>query len=373
MKVLFDSQIFNAQQYGGISRYYANLAKQLHDIDGVTTSILAPTYINNYLPQISGNDRVFGFKAKVKWQSLSRVFSHMACHVAIPIVRPDIIHKTYYYPERYPLRAGRSILTVYDMIHELYPENFSASDKTSKYKFEAVMKADHIICISENTRSDLLKIWDCDPRKVSVVHLGFDSFQDIPRVKKENYQERQFGDYILFVGSRSGHKNFLNFLNAFGCADELNSDFNLICFGGGPFNDVEIALISKLELHDHVCQVEGDDSTLGDLYRGASLFVYPSVYEGFGIPPLEAMSVGCPVACANSSSIPEVCGKAVDYFDPLDINSIASSLTRVLGDSKYSELLASAGIAQAKKFSWHKCAVETLKCYQVTSDSQRAS
>ena len=160
MRILFDSQIFNAQQYGGISRYYANLAKELHHLKGVTTSILAPTFVNNYLPQVSEYDRVFGFKSEVKWQSLSRVFSHMACHVAIPLLRPDIIHKTYYYPERYPKNAGRSILTVYDMIHELYPENFLASDKTSKYKFEAVRKADHVICISENTRSDLLKIWE---------------------------------------------------------------------------------------------------------------------------------------------------------------------------------------------------------------------
>lgn len=373
MKVVFDSQIFNAQQYGGISRYYVNLAKELHYIEGVKSSILAPTYVNNYLPQVSEYDRVFRFKSKVKWQSLSQVFSHLACHVAIPLARPDIIHKTYYYPERYPVLAGCSILTVYDMIHELYPENFSTSDKTSKFKFKAVMKADHVICISENTRSDLLKVWDCDPSKVSVVHLGFDSFQNISRVKKENYQERQFGDYILFVGSRSGHKNFLNLLKAFGSANELNRDFNLVCFGGGPLNDDEISFISKLGLNGHVCQVGGDDCTLGDLYRGASLFVYPSVYEGFGIPPLEAMSVGCPVACANSSSIPEVCGKSVDYFDPLDIDSIKLSLTRVLGDSKYSETLAVAGIAQAENFSWSKCAIDTLKCYQLALDSQRSS
>ena len=83
MRILFDSQIFNAQEYGGISRYYANLAKELHYIEGVTTSILAPTYVNNYLPQVSEYDRVFGFKSNVKWQSLSRVVSHMACHVAI--------------------------------------------------------------------------------------------------------------------------------------------------------------------------------------------------------------------------------------------------------------------------------------------------
>lgn len=365
MRVLFDSQIFNAQQYGGISRYFVNLVKELYYTESVNASIFAPTYINNYLPQILQYDRVFGFKSNIKWQSLSRVFSHMACHMAIPLIKPDIIHKTYYYPEYYPLRKGRSILTVYDMIHELYPENFSDSDMTSKYKFEAVMKADHVICISQNTRSDLLRIWDCDPGKVSVVHLGFDSFKDVSSVEKENYQEKQFGDYILFVGNRSGHKNFLNLLKAFGLSDELKRNFYLVCFGGGPFNDDEITLISKLGLDERVCQMEGDDLTLGSFYRGASLFVYPSLYEGFGIPPLEAMSVGCPVAAARISSIPEVCGSAVDYFDPYKIDDISCSLERVLGDSEHRKNLSSLGLKQADNFSWKKCAIETLEKYSL--------
>ena len=373
MKVLYDSQIFNGQRYGGISRYFVRLFQNIIELEDASASVLAPFFINQYLSEVRHNGGISGLPLSENLKPFSKAISHIASHFLVPFKDIDIIHKTYFYPERYVLGKKKSVLTVYDMIHELYPQNFSESDKTSKYKYEAVMKADHVICISENTRSDLLRIWDCDPNKVSVVHLGFDSFQGTSRVKKENFAERQSGDYILFVGSRSGHKNFLNLLKAFGSADALNRDFNLVCFGGGPLNDDEIAVISKLGLHGHVCQVGGDDCTLGDLYRGASLFVYPSVYEGFGIPPLEAMSVGCPVACANSSSIPEVCGKAVDYFDPLDINSIASSLTRVLGDSKYSESLAAAGIAQAENFSWHKCAVDTLKCYQVTSDSQRAS
>lgn len=363
MKVLYDSQIFNAQQYGGISRYYTNLAKELHLIEGITSSILAPTYINNYLPQVLEYDRIYGIKSKFKWQSLSRVFSHMACHVAIPLIKPDIIHKTYYYPERYPLSSGRSILTVYDMIHELYPENFSTSDNTSKYKYEAVMKADHVICISENTRSDLLRIWDCDPAKVSVVHLGFDSFQDISYGKHENHHVNQFGDYILFVGSRAGHKNFLRLLKAFANTYEIKRNFHLVCLGGGTFNETEIELIKKLGLDQRVCQLEGDDNTLGVFYRGASLFVYPSTYEGFGIPPLEAMSAGCPVAAARISSIPEVCGSAVDYFDPHSIDDIKLSLERVLGDSEYKKNLSSMGLKQSGNFSWKKCAVETLEKY----------
>lgn len=363
MKVIFDSQIFTAQQYGGISRYFANLARELNYIEDVKSSILAPIHVNNYLHNNLESNCVIGVKCNLEWKSLSRVLSHASCHLAFPLIKPDIIHKTYYYPERYPLRACRSILTVYDMIHELYPENFSSSDKTSKYKFEAVMKADHVICISHNTRSDLLRIWDCDPNKVSVVHLGFDSFQDNLSVGNQYHQENKFGDYILFVGSRSGHKNFLNLLKAFGLSDELKRSFNLVCFGGGPFNDNEIALINKLDLDDRVFQSGGNDYTLGSFYRGASLFVYPSVYEGFGIPPLEAMSVGCPVAAARISSIPEVCGSAVDYFDPYNIDEISLSLERVLGNSEYKKNLSSLGLKQSGNFSWKKCAAETLEKY----------
>lgn len=369
MRVLFDSQIFNAQKYGGISRYFVNLANELNHIEGNKTAIFAPTYINNYLQTVPECDRFYGFKQNIKLKLISRGLSHMACHFAIPFIRPDIIHKTYYYPECYSMRSGRSLLTVYDMIHELYPENFGRLDKTSKYKYEAVMRADHIICISENTRSDLLKIWDCDPKKVSVVHLGFDDFGNTPVLTKEPVRKNDLGNYILFVGSRSGHKNFSRLLKAFGLIDDLNKKFRLICFGGGSLNDDEIGLINRLRLRDRVIQVEGDDATLGQLYRDAALFVYPSIYEGFGIPPLEAMSAGCPVACSRSSSIPEVCGAAVDYFNPLDPDSIASSLARILGSTNYRESIALSGVEQAKKFSWRKCAIETLQTYHIASIS----
>ena len=122
---------------------------------------------------------------------------------------PDIIHSTYYYPEKYPSKRSRRILTVYDMIHELFPQNFSEWNLTSKFKLRAVQKADHVICISESTRSDLLKMWDIDPNKISVVHLGFDRFgnKGLYRrtVRDPNLPNEEF---ILYVGSRVGHKNF---------------------------------------------------------------------------------------------------------------------------------------------------------------------
>ena len=287
----------------------------------------------------------------------------MTSHIAIPIVRPDIIHKTYYYPERYPMSKGRSVLTVYDMIHELFPENFSPNDRTSSYKYDAVNRADHVICISENTKVDLLRLWNIDPSKVSVVHLGFDSF-DAADNEAFSFNIPMM-NYILFVGARNGHKNFERVLKAFSSSQVLSSNFKLLCFGGGPFSTGETKKIHGLGVSKKVTQLSGGDELLAKLYQNAELFIYPSIYEGFGIPPLEAMSAGCPVAASNISCIPEVCGSAVEYFDPYDIDSIVCSLERVLGDSKYRAELSALGRKQSDNFSWHKCAAETLEKYSL--------
>ena len=165
------------------------------------------------------------------------------------------------------------------------------------------MKADHVICISENTRSDLLKIWDCDPSKVSVVHLGFDSFA--ARNKQVKALNKNISrDYILFVGARKGHKNFERLLEAYSSKKSLSDNFSLICFGGGSFCDDEEKKLKNLGIANKVIQMNGSDELLASLYQNADLFVYPSLYEGFGIPPLEAMSAGCPVAAARTSRYP---------------------------------------------------------------------
>jgi len=368
MKVLFDSQIFNAQKYGGISRYYVRLAENLRLIDDVSISIFSPLFINKYLSQLACDDIFRGLEVNQRLQPISKVLSHAATHLAVSYKSPNIVHKTYYYPERYPMGNNRSVLTVYDMIHELYPENFGRFDLTSKFKYEAVKKADHIICISENTRSDLLRLWNCDPDKVSVVHLGFDGFQSSPLSPSiTNFIKNSFGEFILFVGLRSGHKNFHRLLEAYGKDKSLHNQFNLVCFGGGAFKLEELTEINKLGLQSKLFQVDGEDDVLCSMYLEAKLFVYPSIYEGFGIPPLEAMSVGCPVAAAIGSSISEVCGSAVEYFDPLDVDSIADSLGRVLGDYRYKERLVASGFLQSEKFSWRKCATETLNCYKAVT------
>ncbi|MEM2154884.1 MAG: glycosyltransferase family 1 protein, partial [Nitrososphaeria archaeon] len=144
----------------------------------------------------------------------------------------------------------------------------------------------------------------------------------------------------------------------------IKHDFKIVCFGGGLFSAEEIDLMIKLGLsEDQVIQISGDDKTLAHLYRNAAVFVYPSLYEGFGIPLLEAMSLGCPVICSNTSSFPEVAGNAAEFFDPYEADSIAVALENVLYSSEKSKHLVNLGYERVKNFSWEKCADETRSIY----------
>jgi glycosyltransferase involved in cell wall biosynthesis len=146
---------------------------------------------------------------------------------------------------------------------------------------------------------------------------------------------------------------------------ELKNEFDLIAFGGGAFNKQERALIHKLGFDSSaVLQVSGDDGQLGSLYAKARAFVYPSVYEGFGLPLLEAMANDCPVVTSNSSSMPEVVGNAGEYFDPLKIEEQSSAICRVVFDDHYRGALIEAGRQRLQMFSWKRCALETQAIYQ---------
>jgi glycosyltransferase involved in cell wall biosynthesis len=247
------------------------------------------------------------------------------------------------------------------MIHELFASEYPVDDKTSKLKEIATKRADHIICISENTRRDLLDIFDLPEDKVSVVYLGFDSLV----LDTATLEHKEGKPYLLYVGQRWGYKNFDGFLKAYASSSFLRSHFDVICFGGGTFTAAELSFFVSLGLSNcQVSQVSGSDSKLASIYSNAALFVYPSLYEGFGIPPLEAMSLGCPVACGNNSSIPEVAGNAAEYFDANNPESIRVALEHVLNSSARREQLIKLGNLRCAEFSWQRCANETLGVYR---------
>jgi glycosyltransferase involved in cell wall biosynthesis len=362
MKIAFDSQIFTIQEYGGVSRYICSLVNALTQNDGVEAKIFAPLHINAYLPDMASE---LTFEHRVpRIRKTGRMVTAISQLLAGPMMsyfNPSIVHETYYAGHAYgPSSAGR-VLTVYDMIHELYASEYRANDQTSKLKKIATKRADHIICISENTRRDLLDIFDLPADKVSVVYLGFDSLA----LDTNKLEHKECKPYLLYVGQRWGYKNFDGFLKAYASSSFLRNHFDVICFGGGAFTPDELSFFVSLGLSNRqVSQISGTDSKLASVYSNAALFVYPSLYEGFGIPPLEAMSLGCPVACGNNSSIPEVAGNAAEYFDADNIDSIRVAMEHVVNSNSRRDELINLGKLRCAEFSWQRCANETLDVYR---------
>ena len=364
MKVAFDYQIFSSQRFGGISRYFFELANHLATSkhDKVSCLINSPIYINKYLQHSNKELKISGVNVPAipRTGRIYREINRLLSTAGFKRWKPDIVHETYYSSKRGAPGGSKVVVTAYDMIHELYPEFFSARDRTRERKKITVDRADHVICISENTRNDLIRLLDVAPEKTTVVHLGFTLTQ-----AEQTALPSQYRPFILYVGARGGYKNFERLLEAYAAHPALRDNYDLIAFGGGAFKLQELEMIRRLHVPlTQVRQMSGDDGVLAALYRQATMFVYPSLYEGFGIPPLEAMSFNCPVACSNTSSIPEVVGNAAIQFDPFDRGSISDAMVSLISDSALRAKLIGLGRARVAKFSWEHCAKQTLDVYR---------
>jgi glycosyltransferase involved in cell wall biosynthesis len=365
MKVAYDHQIFSEQKYGGISRYFFEVATRIQSLGGYEVDILSPLFVNNYLTG-GGFTRVWG-KHLTSLPRPRRVIQKLNAAIVkwkLHHDPPDVVHETYYLRQKLALPKTKTVVTVYDMIHEKFPQFFPKKDTTSLFKRSAVQRADHVICISESTRSDLVEVLGVDRNRTSVVHLA-------PTPHREVRQPALTANgrpYIAYVGLRSGYKNFAGLIRAFGISNFLRNNFSIVCFGGGPFTEKERHVITMANIKmEHLSHVEGGDDVLATVYRDAAAFVYPSLYEGFGLPPLEAMAADCPVVSSQTSSLPEVCGNAAEYFDPYEPEAIAISLERVMNSEERRQELIRLGRIQIQKFSWDTCARQTAKIYEMVS------
>jgi glycosyltransferase involved in cell wall biosynthesis len=361
VRIIYDHQIFGWQEYGGVSRYFVEIAKRLQASDEYEVEILSPLFVNQYLK----NDPTLRVRGRYVHQlpkatQIIQVINAGLVRRMLHNNPPDIVHETYYLDRRLAPSRTKTVVTVYDMTHEKFPHFFHSLDKTSETKRVAVERADHVICISESTRSDLIELFDVNREKTSAIHLAASVVpsdnRDTPPITN--------GSYIAYVGLRSGYKNFEGLLRAFAASEFLKKNFAIVCFGGEPFTASDRAQVARLHISvDRVLHAQGEDHALLGVYRNAAALVYPSLYEGFGLPPLEAMSAGCPVVCSNTSSLPEVCGEAAEYFDPHVPESIAAAIERVVMSSSRRQDLAALGLAQSQKFSWDTCARETAAVY----------
>lgn len=344
------------------------MALEMQRMGGITPLIAAPFHFNEYLDQLP---RSLVRGRRVRWleglTALAYGSSVLPGKIAARDFKPDVLHNTYYFPIK-PPSGARGVLTVYDMIHEKYPKYFIASPFITRIKAASVAAADHVICISESTRRDLLATYDIPEERVSVTHLGFDPLAPLLTGEPSSaFKVRVLGSdnpYLLYVGSRVNYKNFRGLLDAYAASASLPKNFFFLCFGGGDFTGAELAAISKAGIEGRVKYVGGSDVVLAACYAHASLFVCPSFYEGFGIPVLEAMSLECPVACSNTSSLPEVVGDAAMLFDPMDRDSIRSALESVLDSPSVANALRARGRIRRQLFSWRRCAENTIGIYR---------
>ncbi len=360
MKICYDYKIFSTQKYGGISRYFVELASRINRYPDAAVRVVSPLYQSRFLHAKKADIPVRGFHSEIlaaRRRTVGRI-NPIGFYIFSSIYKPDIVHETYYSRHRTSNSSAKTVITVHDTIEELFPEYFPLSKKTIKIRKAVYQRVSHIICISQNTRKDLIRLYNINPDKVSVVYHG--SSLAPPAEPPTRTQD----PFFLYVGERAGYKNFLGLVAAF-AQSQLFKTHQLVCFGGGPLRANEYERIDKLGVpRDRIVSVTGDDAKLASYYASAEAFVYPSIYEGFGIPLLEAMECGCPVLSGNTSSMPEVAGDAAMYFNAGDIHEMAAALQKIVQSPELRLSLISKGKERVKQFSWDICAQQTYSVYE---------
>jgi glycosyltransferase involved in cell wall biosynthesis len=374
MRVIYDYQIFSLQQYGGISRYYCELGSRINQLPGNEARFLAGLHINQYLTGSNG-------ALTIGYMRPQRRLLDRACDVInqqwsnfyLAVRPPDVLHYTSYrtYP---PAASTIKVLTVYDMIHERFPGDLSPAEASvieqqkwplvyGRYvreKHQAVAAADYILCPSESTKRDVVELLGVDPARITVIYHGCGLTPPAPVLPAPRPKP-----YILYVGNRVWYKNFNRLLAAFASQPSFAQDFDLVAFSPKPLSAEELATIDKFGLpRSSVLWRTGSDAELMGFYQQAAMLIYPSLYEGFGYPPLEAMVAGCPVACSNTSCFPETVADAAELFDPYDVADIARGLKNVLYDSVRAAALVESGYKRCQHFSWQACAEDHLAFYR---------
>jgi len=378
MKVIYDGQIFGMQQFGGISRLFVELFKQFDQAQMLEWDVALDFSHNAHIRDFEKTGhrltQYHNFLWGVDFKGKGRLYSALRKLISMEGERErtrralreadlDLFHPTYYDDYFLPeLGDCPLIVTVYDMVDELFPE-YSTNSETVERKARIVKKAQRIIAISESTKADLVRIAGVDQEKIDVIPLATSMQQKV--VTHQRLRKPQ--KYVLYVGQRDGYKNFTRFLRAMSRLLLADTSLYLMCIGGrivhGGFTNRENQLISQEGVSNQVSLTSAQDHELAEWYSGALCFVFPSLYEGFGIPILEAFSCGCPVVVSNTSSLPEVAGNGAVYFDPKSINSIREAIGSVIKSKDRQRHLVEKGKEKVKQFSWHLNATQTLGVY----------
>ncbi len=396
MKVAIDCSLAVGER-GGVGQYSYNLVHALSRMDKsnsyiayvlvpAVNYILRPGSLNAGLPD-SGDFKTVYKKIPVPYQ-LFRYFWLPGMPASLKEymlggLDADIIHSTTFCVPRFRDKRKKVVVTIYDVSVLTHPECHTKANISHCLKGieDAVKYAHAIIAISNHTKEDLINYFKAPPELITVTHLA--AGKDYHEVKDPEALasiKRKYGlpeDYILFVGSLEPRKNVKALIRAYSrLPEDLRKDFSLVIAGGKGWKNSDIPpLVKGLKIEDNI-RFAGyiDSNDISGVYSGASLFAYPSLYEGFGLPILEAMSCGTPVITSDTSSMPEVAGDAARLIAPTNEDELADALKEVLEDKGLREEMRKKGLKQAAQFSWERCAKETLAVYRkVFENAQRAN
>lgn len=358
MKILYDGFIFQMQRAGGINRYFAEIISGLPaDYHPLITQARnlgrhAPSHPNLTRPRFP----------LFRLGRLGLGLHHLMWK---PLVLRGInlFHPTYYALTRgYSLADFKCpmVLTVHDFIHAVYPKQIAGSDRAINYQTEAIQRADFVICVSKATENDLLERFPEKGGKSMVIHHG-SSYETQPPLANEAIFENPT---FLFVGGRSGYKNFLFLLRVFAKASESNPRIRLRV-AGMPLSTEERRQIHMLGVSDKVAASDyPNEEDLMALYRSSVALVYPSLHEGFGMPPLEAMACRTLAITSNTTSLPEVVGDGGIMLDPTRENDWIECLLKTAQGGADRDLVIERGVERVRGFSWQRSVEQHLGVYR---------
>ncbi len=355
--ILCNSQFFH-QRFGGVTRYSSCLIEKMIN-DDLNFKICSPIFKNNYLKSIN-KKYIFGrYFPQYPNFYLIRFINNFVLNLFLNNNKQSTIHFMYDPENFYNFISKKKIITIHDTIHEklssIYKDNFFVKRK------KTLESMDKIICVSENTKNDLLNFYNLSADKIEVIYNGSDHLISLGKIKHQ--EKLKHKPYILYVGNRSKYKNFKLLMEAFSKSEKLLNNFNLTCFGGGKFNNSEIKFLKELNIFDKINLIFGDDKTLKSCYEGASLFVYPSLYEGFGLSILEAMNEECPTLVSDIPVFREVLGEKGFFFNPQSVDDLIFNMEKILFDNELKKNLVLKGKIISERYSWDLCYKKTIKLY----------
>ena len=360
----------------GIGTYIRNLLRQLARIDRNTEYILLCREPDlGIAAQLGPN-----FRGVVEPSPNYSLREQIHIPWLLRRERPDVYHAPHYVLP--PAVRCRSVVTIHDCIHLMFPQylpNRAAYAYARASMWAAARRSDRILTVSEASKRDILHFFNVKPEKIVVVYNAIDehfsatpSEEQVARIRERYQLDHKF---VLYVGNIKPHKNLVRLIEAFSQLRRTHDDLKLLIIGD------EISKLPALRRAVHRNKLHKfvrflgylKDDTLTVLYRLASVFVFPSLYEGFGLPPLEAMASGTPVVTSNVSSLPEVTGDAAVLVDPYDVDSISDGMRRILDDPRLAEELRIKGLKRAREFSWERSVEKTQRVYREVAADGHAS